>query len=917
MKYQRFWRTTTIFSFLIFVALFAFFSVTSAAPAAQTQEKPGGGQAKTDQSQEKAEPESAPDLPAFGYDIFRPLDEPIVEGPVDDEYLISPGDEIVIKIWGQLNLDLALTVTEDGYIELPEGGGRIYVSGVSLRELRSVVTRSLSRLYSSYINADSPSQSTAFVDVRLAKIRKLLVYVMGEVQKQGAFGISSTVATLINCLTNAEGVKPTGSLREIMIRRANGMTETVDLYDFLLTGKLDTRKSRIRYGDYIIVPLKAKSVTIKGEIRRPGVYEMVRAEGVRDLVRFAGGLAPNAYQKRAQVRRFETGAGEKFIDINLEPILSSAGSPDFILSNGDEVTIFPTVLVRRRMVEVKGDGIKRPGIYEYRPGMTIRDLIDAAEGLKEYVHLERADFIRTAEDFSKKMSTFSLAELYKETEPGKYVFYGVPAKNFALKEMDEVVVYSSFKMRGGDKRVTIEGHVKEPGTYILASGMKLYDLIFSRGGFTDEDFKKHAYLELAHIFRKVPGEFEERIINFNLGKLLDGSQEENLALEDGDRVRIYSYETMEAKPYVQIEGLIKRPSSYPMAEGMTLEDLILVAGGLRPEAYKVEAVIARTARTESGSRSGHEAPEQMTISTFIVPIEKDFALLPQENKTKLEAFDRIVVRNQPGWEPLPVVSILGEVLYPGNYALDSRDERLSSVVRRAGGIKKGGYAEGAHILRRTDIVAMSSKISETLQRIAINLRQALENPGGASDLVLKDGDQIFIPLDPGTVEIRGAVRNPGLFQFKKGQSLNRYIEQSGGYIPSADRGAVTVFLPNGTAVRKGGLFGGQVRVLAGSVIDVPYREEIVPPTFVRVQGAVARPALVQWLKGKRLYYYLELCGGLAENADPDRITVIAPDGTLSESGKDPFFNPFVPEGAIIRIPIKETAPQESGTETKK
>ena len=855
-----------------------------------------------------------PSLPAFGYDIFRPLPEPIVEGPVDDEYLISPGDELVISIWGQLNLKHALTVSEDGYIELPEGGGRVYTNGVSIKELKGVVTEAFSRIYSSYINAGNPAQSTAFVDVRLGKVRKLLIYVMGEAKQQGAYTISSAVATLLNLLTNAGGVTEAGSLRQIMIRRADGKVETVDLYDFLVTGKLDPRKSRLRYGDYVIVPLKAKSVTVKGEIRRPGVYEMIHNEGLGDLVRFAGGLAPNASLKRAQVRRFEINAGEKFIDIDLEPILAGTGGKDFVLKDGDEVTILPNVLVRRRMVEVSGEGIKRPGIYEFKPGMTVRDLIEAAEGLKEYVHLERANLIRTDEDFTKRLSTFSLTDLYRETTPGKFVFVGTPEKNFPLREMDRLVVYSIFAMRGGDKRVTLEGHVKEPGTFVLAGNMKLYDIMFSRGGFTDENFRKRAYLELGHIFRRTPGQLEERILTFNLGKLLDGAEEENLVLEDGDRVKVYAYETLEAKPYVEIEGLVKRPSRYDMAEGLTLEDLILVAGGLRIDAYRVEAVIARQSRSDSevspaapgDDRDKTGIVPERRIATWTVPIDKDFAVLPGERKTKLEAFDKVVVRNRAGWEPLPVVNIDGEVVHPGNYSLESIEERLSSLVQRAGGLREGGYIDGAFLLRRADILAMSRERSRGYQRISISLRQALENPGSSVDLILKDGDQIFVPLNPGTVEVRGAVRNPGLFQYKKGHTLSSYIELGGGFLSDADRKSVTVFQPDGSAVRKRGLFGDQIKILAGSVIDVPYEREAKTEAFVSVQGAVAKPALIQWLSGKRLFYYIELCGGLAENADRNKISVVTPNGALSEAGGDPLFNPFIPEGAVIRVPVKET-----------
>jgi protein involved in polysaccharide export with SLBB domain len=181
-------------------------------------------------------------LPAFGYNIFRELPEPITEGPMDEQYLLSPGDEVIITVWGQLNLKYPLIVNDDGFIEIPDEGGRVFTNGVSLKELKRLVTERLSRIYSSYINSANPSANTAFVDVKLGKVRKLLVYVVGEVKNQGAYTISSGVPTLLNVLNNAGGVKETGSLREIKVRRANGTIDAVDLYEFLITGKMDIKK---------------------------------------------------------------------------------------------------------------------------------------------------------------------------------------------------------------------------------------------------------------------------------------------------------------------------------------------------------------------------------------------------------------------------------------------------------------------------------------------------------------------------------------------------------------------------------------------------------------------------------------------------------------------------------------------------
>jgi polysaccharide biosynthesis/export protein len=851
-------------------------------------------------------------LAAFGYDIFREAKEQIVEGPVDEQYILSPGDEIIITLWGQVNQRYPLTVSEDGFIEIPDGGGRIFTNGVSFKELRAMVMRNLAGIYAAYINIANPSQSTAYVDIKLGKLRRLLVFVVGEVKNQGTYAISSGVATLINLLNNAGGVKETGSLREIKIRRADGTVDTVDLYEFLITGKIDTKKIQVRAGDYIIVPLKTKSVSIQGEIKRSGIYEAVGNEGLKDLIRFAGGLTSNAYLKRTQVRRFEVNAGEKFLDLNLDAIFNG-GKPDFVLADGDEVSVFPNVLVRRPFVEIQGSGVKRSGVYQYTPGMTVKDLIEEAEGLKEDVFLARADLVRTMEDFSKKLTIFSLQDLFKLDPAGQYVFSGTADKNFPLKELDIVMTYSSFEMKGRDKKVTLEGQVKEPGTYILPDNMTLYDLIFARGGFQDEEYKKTAYLDLAHIFRKRAGEISVQLIPFNLGKVLAGVPADNLKLEGGDRIVVYAYETMKTKPYVEIAGLVKRPGLFDLAENMTLEDLILVAGGLRPDAYKVEAVIGRTTK---GSAGGGNQAEVKKEATLIVPVDKDYALLAREKRTKLESYDKIFIRNLPEWEPLAVVSLEGQLVYPGSYSLESKEERISNIIRRAGGVKKDGFPEGGILFRRKAILEMSPGGQIESEKVAINLKDALDNPGGSNDLLLRDGDRIFVPLNPGTVEVKGAVKNPAIFQYKKGKNLRYYVDLSGGYIKESDKSGVAVYHPNGMAALSGFLSGPEI--LPGSMISVPFKTEGKEIELVEVRGAVKNPTMIQFRKGEKLKYYVDLCGGYREDADLANIVVNLGDGKILESGGTTIFNPYLTAGSIAEVAfkVKETK-TEAGKKSAK
>ncbi len=771
-------------------------------------------------------------LPAFGYDIFREAAEPVLEGPVDDNYVFSPGDEVIISIWGQVNQSYPLTVGEDGFITIPDGGGRVYTNGVSLKEFRGMVLRSLSQAYSTYINAQDPAQSTAFVDVKLGKLRRLFVFVVGEVRKQGALSVSPGAATVLNLLNNAGGVKETGSLRQVRIRRSSGTVETVDLYDFLLNGKLDTKSIQVRVGDYVMVPLKAKSVTVRGEVKRAGVYEAIGREGLKDLVRFAGGLGSNALLTRVQVRRYEVNAGERIIDLNLEEIYEGKRA-DFVLEDGDQVTIFPNVLVRRRLVEILGEGVRRPGIYELTPGMRLDDLVQKAEGLKEGVYLDRVDFIRMNDDLSRTLTQLSFRDLYTEFPPGQYRRSGPDEKNPELRGMDIVQTYSSYEMKGRDKKVYLEGRVKEPGVYVIADNATLYDVLFARGGFQDEEFRRRTYLPLAHIFRKKSGETAEMLIPFSLEKLLEGDARENRTLQSDDRIVIYSFEELASRSTVSIEGLVKKPGSFRFADRMTVQDLILAAGGLTPDAYKVEAVIARSGRggdAGNGEEAGGE--EKLQEKTIVVPIDATVGLQTGEKKTRLEPFDKVTIRNLADWEPLPVVAVTGEALYPGNYTLTSREERLASVVSRAGGFKPDALPEGAVLYRKRNVIDESpaAAAAAAAAPVSINLVEAMRRPGGEHDLILKDGDRLYIPTNPGIVEVRGAVRRPTVLQYQEGAGIRYYVELCGGYLEDADRGRAVVLEPNGTAARVKSVVGFRVSpsVLPGSVIEVPRRPRPEP-----------------------------------------------------------------------------------------
>jgi protein involved in polysaccharide export with SLBB domain len=417
-------------------------------------------------------------------------------------------------------------------------------------------------------------------------------------------------------------------------------------------------------------------------------------------------------------------------------------------------------------------------------------------------------------------------------------------------------------------------------------------------------------MEVAHIIRKIPGEQGEKLIQFNMGKLLAGDSAENLKLENDDRIIVYSYEVFRSKPTVEINGVVKKPGKYPLYEDMTLEDLILTAGGLSLEAFNVEAVIARSSRILANA-APIALPEETAIT---VPLPPDYMARPADKKTKLQVFDTITVRNLPGWERASVASIDGEVTNPGEYLMAKNAQTVSALVKKAGGLKSGAFPKGGVLFRRIDVIQMTPKSEQDPERtavqekMAIDLEKALANPGGPDDLVLKDGDRVSVPTNPGTVEVRGAVNRSAILQHKEGESLSYYVSQCGGFIKDADKSGIVVFLPNGTAEKAAGalFFRSNPRIPPGSVINVPFKttESDVAAEKIEVRGAVKFPLSVLYRRGQKLDYYIRVCGGYRDEADIGNVGILNPEGIIITAKGIAPFNPIVDPGSMIDVPFK-------------
>jgi polysaccharide biosynthesis/export protein len=648
-------------------------------------------------------------MEVFGLRTFRRSStqfDPTAFGPVDANYRVGPGDELMLVLTGDVEAAYNLTVTREGFVFIPDVG-QISVNGLSLGQLEDQLYARLSRVYSGV--SRSPSATTRF-QITLGQLRSNQIFVRGEVALPGAYQVSS-VAGLFTALYQAGGPTADGSFRRVQVHRGPDLVHTADLYEFLVGGSVAS-DIRLEHNDHIFVPPAGPQIRIEGSVRRPAIYEIRPGEGVRSVLGFAGGLRSDALVRRIQIDRVlppdqqRPGYYRTLVDVDLTVLASTNG--DLELHDGDILTVFGVNDERRNRIWVEGE-VRNPGLYEWRPGATLWSVLARADGLSERAYTARAHVHRLVEsDGSRRLIPVSL-----ERDEN-----GLPLHDLPLADTDSIVILSQADLRTPEF-VTIDGFVKFPETYRLDRGMSLKDLILAAGGFIDG-----AYLVEAEVTR----------------------------LPDSRR---WSDTT---------------------------------------------AYVLRASLDPAGSDNGHGGVDDTGVPRWI----------PQADELRLQHGDRVFIRRAPGYEPLRQVYVTGEVMTPGAYVLATRSDRLSDVVARAGGLTKQAYPAGVNVVREGRVVAGG-------------LERALRNPRDRNNLLLVGGDTINVPAYNPTVTVTGAVNFEASVVYVPGKSLSYYVEQAGGYADNADRKRTIISYANGERSPAGGniLFSRRAGVEPGSQIFVP------------------------------------------------------------------------------------------------
>ena len=567
--------------------------------------------------------------------------------------------------------------------------------------------------------------------------------------------------------------------------------------------------------------LRSNQVYVTGDVAAPGSYRISSTGTALTALYAAGGPSSNGSLRRVEVRR----AGELVATLDVyDYLLRGDPGGDIRLQNGDVVF----VPVNGSRVRVLGE-VVRPATYELLPGETLRDLIRSAGGtlptaLQSRVQIERV--LAPAE----------------RTEPGR----DRVVMDVATTTGDQEQFPPPFPLQGGDvvrvlpvvarvgNRINVVGNVWTPGPQGFTPGMTVSEALAKAGG-----IRPGSYLGSVLVTRLNPDSTRSQL----RAELRDstGAVANDIQLREDDEIRVFSRNEFQSTRYVAISGAVRRGGQYPYREGMTLRDLVLLAGGLREGAYLGEAELARLPSDRSSG---------VTAQSFRTPLDSSYLFtrgpdgryvgppgIPAPSgpapEVELQPYDNVLIMQQPDWEMQRTVTITGEVRFPGRYAILNKNERLTDLIERAGGLTSEAYAEGIVFYRSRD----------RLGRVGIDLPAALEKSSHRDNLLLADGDSISIPVYNAVVYVSGAVNSPVAVAYVPGRDLNYYIQAAGGPARAADMRRAYVTQPNGKVESAPGWVLAHWRTphpRAGSRVFVPERDPAERREFLATASSVAQ-----------------------------------------------------------------------------
>lgn len=751
------------------------------------------------------------DLAPFGYDFFRGAAVRVATDrkdiPVPLKYVVGPGDEVKLLLWGRLNGQYNLTVDRDGKITLPQIGP-ISVAGLTFEQMSAHLIKQTEQIVGTNI------------DITMGSLKTIPIFVLGDVRRPGAYTIGS-FATITDALLIAGGPTLIGSMRNIQLKRKDKVITTFDLYDLLLKGD-KSKDMMLQAGDVIFVPVTGPLVGIAGNVKRPAIYELKKQFDLQTMIDLAGGIIPTAYTQQIQIERVQKNERHIVVDINDKHLDKTKRVS---IQDADLVKIFSIVDRDLNTVYLNGN-VKKPGKYEHKPGLRILDILKDPADLLPETYLDYALIKRLVPpNMESVLIPFSIRKLLIEKDP---------AMNMELSAADNIYIFNKwfFKDR---PYVTTEGQVRAAGRLELVENFRVKDAILSSG-----DLTRDAYVEKGEIIRVDPNK-KYKTIYFNVAKALSGDPQHNVILQDQDKIIIHSIWEHVYKKEVSVDGEVFKPGKINYTDGMRIKDLVFKAGSTLESAYLDDAEITSMI-IEKGSRIKYERRN--------INLRKALEGDPAHN-VLLSPYDRLFIKRIPDWRESEFAKITGEVKFPGTYQL-KKGERLSSLIERAGGYTDKAYLRGAYFTRERVRELQQKSLEEMKMRLERDLlseaavrtastvnageiqtkqveleqkRKLIESfaqvkatgrmtiklahlrllKGSEFDIPLENGDTLNIPEVNSVVNVVGSVMSMGSFVYNKRLEYSDYIDMTGGYARHADKSNTFVLKVDGSAhkVNKG------------------------------------------------------------------------------------------------------------------
>ncbi len=703
-------------------------------------------------------------------------------------YLLGEGDELIVNIFGTESQLSSSFEIEDGYIQ-PDDMERIYLKGMTFGQAKKILKQRFSQYYR-FANDD--------FNVALNFSRNITVNIVGEVREIGAYTIPA-LNSAFSALVAAKGISKNGSVRRIRVIRDGQAPIKFDLYKYLME-PTSNKNLFLQNNDFISVPTLGKVIVVEGAVRRPHKYELTDSENLKKLVYWAGGFKGNAYKKNIKIVRFEDDE-EKIINVDFRA-LEKQGK-DFKLLHGDQVSI-PFIPVNYdNFVSIEG-AVNLEGQFEYTNGMRLSDLVYKGV-LSDSARIDIAYLFRKRPD---SRNDYIQVDLLKALEnPGS-------TYDIKLQPKDRLNVFFSEEFLEKSK-VLITGAIRNPNTYPHVENLKLSDIVTLSGGLKETSTGR------AYIFRKKAGFEQREYIGVNIREIMEDPNASNdVLLEPSDSIVVFSYSKFfETASTVSIEGAVLEENTFPYSSNMTLKDLLELSGGLKLSADNAKINVYRV-KIESG--------EQTITEELELEIDDEYNVLgEQSGNFMLKPYDQIQVRYTPDFELQQTVVINGEVRYPGPYSIVKANEKISDIIRRAGGYKESAFKEGATLYRGEG----------GLGYLVVDEVDLLDEKNSPSNYILRDGDVITIPKQINLVTIQGFTNaNESLaggevsgnrvnVPYQKGKTAKYYIDKYAGGI-DRDAGAKTRLIkvkqPGGSLERTKdyGFFKKYPVVQKGAVIIV-------------------------------------------------------------------------------------------------